>query len=206
MNDRHDDSEFPRTRARGRPRRAPDGVGPVDRMRAILERFADPGGWTKDTEAELAERFGVSPHTIEVDACNVSNFLALFEEVGGAKPFLVANLTSMVVSARMQGRIGEGAQAAQVLAKITGDIAPNQNTTNIQVVAQLFDLKTGELNEAGKAKVYAEADSVVHALVEDAVARLPESERDAERDRLWELAGSTWMAAQGKASLERGGR
>lgn len=138
MNDRHDESEFPRARARGK-RTDDQSAGPLVRMRVILERFGEPGGWTKDAEAELAARFDVTPHTIEVDACNVSNFIALAGEIGGMKPFLTANLTAMLIDARMRGKAGEGAKVAEVLGKVTGDIAP-AGAVNI-----LIDAKTGGL-------------------------------------------------------------
>ena len=63
-------------------------------------------------------------------------------------------------------------------------------------MAQFFDPKTGELSEAGRAKVKAELQAVVHALVERAVERLPESEREAERDAMWDVAKSAWEESQ----------
>lgn len=112
----------------------------VSRLRAILNRLAEPGGgrFSDEEVSELAVMHGVGETQIRVDIGDGNTFLALADTIGGMKPFIAANLASMLVDARARGKLGDGAKLAEVLGKVTGDISPAQMNV-------LVDARTGAL-------------------------------------------------------------
>lgn len=153
-----DSSQHPRARA-GR-----ETSTRVARLRVILNRLGEPGARFDDEAcAELAAEHGVSIGQIQRDVGDANVFVALGSEPGGMRPFFVANLAEMALDAKQRGKLSDGAKVLEVLARITGDIAPAQMNL-------LVDARTGGLKPEIARAMQVAQDELITACRRAAIA------------------------------------
>ncbi len=182
--------EEPSGPARARARQAPPPLEREAYIRDLMVRLQYQRG---RTPAELAGRWGLSVDTVVNDASRASATLALPEDdIPGAQErmlFTVRGLLDAFDEAIRAGdwgairALGPNLEVARKVLKLkTPDAAAS---VNVQI-ANLFD-ETGRLNDAGRAAALEDVRPGIAAIVEAAVAHLPERERDAEATRLYAI-------------------
>jgi hypothetical protein len=179
--------------------------GAKERVWFVLEAFEDDLWVTGESAPVLASVWGLHPGTVERSAATAALMLEDPANVDRARVEVTTRAlqrSDVVFSraetaeAREAGALYAAAnQALETYGKATGAIAPAQ--TNIQVNAAWFAEK-GQLSEEGRLAARREIQGVIHALVEDAVAKLPELEQEPERERLWGLAAQAKALPEGK--------
>lgn len=148
----------------------------------------DGGGYDK----VLGPVWNLSPATIRADASDAHRELTYDvadPERKVAAGIVVANRArDWAQDAKDAGRLEAAAKLLEIDAKVSGHMATGPSVVINQLVAANFDPKSGELSEAGKARVREEVAAVVGAAIEAVVVLLPEAEREAARDAAWDAA------------------